>query len=76
MTIAQKPNPPLIIALIGFVLSKFTHGVVHQIGSALFTVSIIIWAYQEITTGVNWFRKTLGWLILLAVSLSLILQMK
>lgn len=64
MILVQKPNPPLIAAGVGFLLDKFTGGVFHELGVTLFTASLLIWAYLELTAGVNWFRKLLGGVVL------------
>lgn len=64
MTIFQIPNPPLIVAGIGFVIEKFTEGNVQKAGKTLFISTLIIWSYQELTTGVNIFRKILGGMVL------------
>lgn len=75
MKLIQLPNLSLIIAALGFVASKATNGIVHKLGSVVFTVAIIIWAYQEISSGINWFRKLLGVAILTAISFSLFKQL-
>lgn len=75
MTIIQKPNLPLTIAIFGFLTSKFTSGVFHKFGEVIYTVAIIVWAYQEITTGASWFRKLLGAVVLAVVSYSLFNQL-
>lgn len=66
MTFFQKPNPPLIAAGIGFVVEKISDGNVQKLGTVLFISSIIIWSYQELTEGINVFRKILGAVILIA----------
>lgn len=74
--IFQKPNPPLIIAATGFVVSKLTSGPIQQLARVVFTVAIIIWAYEEVTMGVNLFRKLLGAVVLLIVAISLFSQLQ
>lgn len=65
MTFFQKPNPPLIAAGIGWVIEKFAKGEIQKFGLTIFLSAIIVWAYQELTTGVNLFRKILGGAVLI-----------
>lgn len=58
--IAQFPNPPLIVALAGTGLAAVTEGEVHDVGRAVATLGLGVWAWQEATDGVNWFRHLLG----------------
>ena len=76
MIIAQSPNPPVIIALIALLISKLTTGIAQKISIIIFTVFIVIWAYEEIVHGVNWFRRTLGIIVLLAVAYGLFFQLR
>jgi hypothetical protein len=76
MIIFQKPNASIIIAALGWVISKLVRGPIGTIGAVVFTIAIIIWAYEEAVHGVNWFRKSLGWVVLLLVALSLFMQLK
>lgn len=66
----QRPNLPLT----GWIICKLLAMVIPaghlQTGSArLSTALIFVWAYLELTSGVNYFRKLLG-LIVLAVTIS------
>ncbi|HUQ85746.1 MAG TPA: hypothetical protein VM077_05455 [Candidatus Limnocylindrales bacterium] len=65
MSIIQIPNPPLIAAAVGFLIEKVSEGDIQKFGLALFISSIIVWSYQELTTGVNLFRKLLGGAVLI-----------
>ena len=58
--IAQFPNAPLLIAFAGWALAAVTHGNAHDVGRAVFTVGLSVWAWQEAVSGVNWFRHLLG----------------
>jgi hypothetical protein len=60
MTLAQWPNPPLWIALAGALVGRLTHGRAHWIATAVFFMALTVWAYLEVTDGVNWFRRVLG----------------
>ena len=58
--IAQFPNPPLLLAFAGWALAAESGGTTHELGRAVFTVGLVVWAWEEATSGVNWFRRLLG----------------
>jgi hypothetical protein len=58
--IAQFPNTPLLLAFAGWVLAAVAGGAAHDVGRALFTVGLAVWAALELLRGVNWFRRLLG----------------
>jgi hypothetical protein len=58
--IAQFPNPPLLIAFAGWGLAAAADGRAHDIGRAVFTIGLGVWAWEEAASGVNWFRRVLG----------------
>ncbi len=58
--VAQFPNPPLLLAAGGWGVAAATSGDAHDAGRAVFTVGIAVWAWMEMTDGVNWFRRLLG----------------
>jgi hypothetical protein len=58
--IAQFPNPPLLLAFAGLGLAAATNGPAHDVGRAIFSVGLAVWAWQELVSGVNWFRRLLG----------------
>jgi hypothetical protein len=58
--IAQFPNPPLLLAFAGLGLAAVAGGAVHDVGRAVFTVGLVVWAWEEAVDGVNWFRRLLG----------------
>jgi len=37
-----------------------TGGIVHDVGRAVFTLGLAVWAWEEVVSGVNWFRRLLG----------------
>ena len=76
MIIYQKPNRTIIIAAVGWVIGKLVMGPIGTIGNVAFTIAIIIWAYEEIVHGVNWFRKSLGYVVLIITALSLFMQLQ
>lgn len=58
--VAQPPNPPLALAVAGAVASRLLDGEAADAASAVFYLFLGVWAYLEITDGVNWFRRALG----------------
>ncbi|MBK5109904.1 MAG: hypothetical protein JJE10_00895 [Thermoleophilia bacterium] len=73
-TVAQTPNPPLVAAFIGGVVSLISSdgSLVHGVARAVFIVGLAIWAYGELTEGVNGFRRALGAAGLAIVLVSLV----
>ncbi|MEX0621331.1 MAG: hypothetical protein WD181_07105 [Solirubrobacterales bacterium] len=61
-TIAQFPNAPLGVALAGLVLSwLLPYGsTAHAVSRAFFYIGLGIWAWLELSDGVNGFRRVLG----------------
>lgn len=58
--IIQFPNLPLIIAIAAGETSHVTHGWVHGVTAGVSYIAMIVWAYEEVVDGVNWFRLVLG----------------
>lgn len=58
--IAQFPNPPLIVGLVALGLRYLASGTWADALGAIGYVFIGVWAYLEITAGVNLFRRVLG----------------
>jgi hypothetical protein len=58
--IAQFPNPPLIIALVALGARYLATGAAADVLAAIGYVFIAIWAYLELTAGVNMFRRAIG----------------
>ena len=58
--IAQFPNPPLIAALVAFALRWITPGSWTNALTAVGYVFLAVWAYLELSAGVNIFRRLLG----------------
>lgn len=58
--IAQFPNPPLIIGLVALGARYLATGSVADVLAAIGYVFIAVWAYLELTAGVNMFRRALG----------------
>jgi hypothetical protein len=57
--IAQFPNPPLLLAFAGWGLAV-SGDTAHDVGQAVFTVGLGVWAWEEAVGGVNWLRRLLG----------------
>lgn len=58
--VLQPPNLPLWIALGGLLVAAVTDGTVHAYARAVFYVALTAWAWEELTSGVNWARRALG----------------
>jgi hypothetical protein len=58
--IAQFPNPPLLLAFAGWGVAALASGAAHDVGRAVFTLGLVVWALEEAVGGVNWFRRLLG----------------
>lgn len=72
VTVAQFPNPPLIVALLAAVVSWVTgDGSIHGLARAVFYVALTVWAWEEAVRGLNVFRKALGVLGLIYVVVGL-----
>jgi hypothetical protein len=56
----QFPNPPLLLAFAGWGLAAVADGTPHDVGRAVFTLGLAVWAWGEAVLGVNWFRRLLG----------------
>jgi hypothetical protein len=44
----------------GWGLAAVARGTAHDVGRAVFTVGLGVWAWEEATSGVNWFRRLIG----------------
>ena len=71
VVLAQMPNPPLITWIVASLLKIiFTTGKINIGLEALAFGSLFTWAWEELFQGVNYFRKTLGLLVLIALIFS------
>lgn len=67
LAIAQKPNLPLLVWLVATLLKLlFTSGNLYIGLDILAFGCLFTWAWQELFQGVNYFRRTLGLVVLLA----------
>src|SRR4051812_37797097 len=58
--VVQLANPPLLAALAGWCIAAVSHGSLHAYARAAFYAFLAAWAWQELASGVNWFRRALG----------------
>jgi hypothetical protein len=69
--LVQFPNAPLLIYVAAETATRIATGWVHDIAWALSRVALIIWAYEEAARGVNWFRRGIGTVVLVAITVAL-----
>jgi hypothetical protein len=68
IVIAQAPNPPLIVWIVSSLLSLiFTTGTINTVLDVVAIGSLFTWAWMELFQGVNYFRKTLGLVVLIGL---------
>jgi hypothetical protein len=58
--VAQFPNPPLLLAFAGWGLAAGLGGTARGVGRSAFALGLAVWAWEEVASGVNWFRRLLG----------------
>jgi ABC-type enterochelin transport system permease subunit len=56
----QFPNAPLLIAMAGLLVAALATGYVHDYARATFFAAVAVWAWLELTAGVNWPHRVLG----------------
>ena len=69
--VAQFPNAPLLVSMAALLISYIAQGAAHAYASAAFHVGLSVWAWGEMASGINWFRRVLGTAGLAYVILSL-----
>lgn len=66
IVLAQMPNLPILVWLAATLLNLIpTTGNIHTGLDALAFGSLFTWAWLELFQGVNYFRRTLGFIVLL-----------
>lgn len=65
--VAQFPNAPLGAALAASAVAAVTDGDAHDVAHAAARVMLGVWAYGELSGGVNWFRRGLGAVVLVSM---------
>ena len=58
--IAQVPNPPLMLAIGGWLTGELASGAVRGNARAVFYTGLSAWAWGELAGGANLFRRALG----------------
>ena len=58
------PNVPLGIWIVAEIVAKLLKGTPHKVAIFIAMVSLVIWAVLELFSGVNYFRRVLGLLVL------------
>jgi hypothetical protein len=58
--IVQFPNAPLIVAMVAAAIARTSHGATSHQATQLSRLALLVWSAAELTTGVNWFRRSLG----------------
>lgn len=58
--IAQRPNRPLMLAFAGATLARATGGSTARRAAIAAQLALLWWSYEELTSGVNGFRRLLG----------------
>lgn len=72
--IVQFPNPPLLLAFAGSALAAVADGTPAELGRRAGTVGLGLWAWEEATDGVNWFRRLLGLAGLARIAVALLIE--
>jgi hypothetical protein len=77
IVIAQPPNLPILIWVSATLLKLvFKTGQVNIALDLLAFSSILYWSFLEITQGVNYFRRDLGVVVLIAIIISVIRRLE
>lgn len=69
--LSQPPNPPILLWFGFSVVAHYINIEYIKNGfNELAAAALFLWAYLEITQGVNYFRRTLGAIVMLFIILS------
>jgi hypothetical protein len=72
VVIWQAPNAPLLVWLVTAVIGTFVKGETGRWIGFAGDLALAVWAFQEIRSGVNYFRRFLGIIVLIAVMANLL----
>jgi hypothetical protein len=72
----QFPNAPLIVAFAAGVVASMSHGAGHRDALAVSYLAMVIWAYEELVDGVNWFRHLLGLVYVVSTAMHLAMAIR
>ena len=75
-TLIQFPNKALWVAIAAAVVNMFATGNLHQVVAAVFYIALLIWAYQEVTSSVNTFRRVLGGVVIIYIFVTQVLKIR
>lgn len=68
IVLAEMPNPPLILWIVASLLTLvFTSGKINTVLDFLANGALFTWAWMELFQGVNYFRRALGLVVLIAM---------
>jgi hypothetical protein len=66
IVIAQKPNLPIVVWLAATLINLIpTTDNIHALADAIAFGSLFTWAWLELFQGVNYFRRALGFIVLI-----------
>lgn len=66
IVIAQFPNPPLVVALLGMGLNHVLHGQISHLAQLVGYGGLLAWSWLEFVDGVSYFRRLLGLVVLVS----------
>lgn len=66
--IVQFPNAPLVMAFASGQVATVLHGAGHTGATAVSYAAMLIWAYEELVDGVDWFRHLLGFVYVISTT--------
>ncbi len=73
----QSPNKWLGLWFVTMVLNWFLlRGLVEKVIGTISLIALIIWAWLELTKGVNYFRRVVGLLVLLILIVSRLVTLR
>jgi hypothetical protein len=58
--IAQFPNAELLAAIAAATVARTSTGDSARAAALVSDVALLVWAYEEVVDGANWFRRLLG----------------
>ena len=70
--LAQYPNLPIIVWILCIILQQFLAGDLYKLINIIGFGALFTWAWLEIFTGINYFRRALGFIVMFATLYSYI----
>lgn len=58
--IFQLPNPPLIVAGVAHAVARLAGRRLSPVALLVSRLALLVWAFEEVAAGANWFRRLLG----------------